>query len=105
MTLEQLKLKWQTEINNWTVHNLKADDEFMADSINYPDFCQYVLRVKPEMKRDKAPRIKFLGLGHGKVPVEPETPQIEPQEPEEKLSKTGQIMKDLKEYKKKQGFI
>lgn len=104
MTLERLKLKWKTELDNWTVQNLKSDDEFMADSTNYPEFAAYVLRVKPKMRRDRPPKMKFLGLDHSKVPVEPESPVIEPG-PVEEISKTGQIIKDLNEYRKNQGFI
>ena len=63
MTLQELIQKWKVEIANWDVKNLKADDEFMADCINYGEFAEYVLSVKPEIKSNRPPKIKFLGLG------------------------------------------
>jgi len=78
MTLQALKNKWQAEINNWTVKNLKADDEFMADSFNYPDFAEYVLSVKPTMANRKAFVVKFKRPVGIIVPAEVKEPQIEP---------------------------
>jgi L-asparaginase/Glu-tRNA(Gln) amidotransferase subunit D len=107
MTLQEYKAKWSDEISNWSVKNLKADDEFMADCFNYPEFAAYILSARPEMathRPDKQPKIKFLGLGGTSAGSTEKTPQIEPESVEE-ISKTGQIMKDLKEYKKNQGFI
>ncbi len=104
MTLDELKEAWHDEIHNWDVKNLRAEDEFMAYSFHYQEFAAYALLVRPELSNDKQPKIHFLGLGHSKVPDEPETPQIAA-EPVEELSNTQQIMTDLKAYKKKQGFI
>ena len=104
MTTAENIEKYQSAVRNWTVQNLKADKEFMAACRDDEDFKDYVLYHRPDMANDSRPKIKFLGLSHSKVPDEPESPQIEP-EPVEELSNTQQIMKDLKAFRKKKGFI
>lgn len=109
MTLQQLKQKWQSELRNFTVDNLKEEDEFMADCMHYPEYRDYILRIRPEMRRKRPPKMKFRRPEGNKVPTDDKTPQIDaqPVEPEqvEELSKTGQIIKDLKAYKKREGYI
>lgn len=104
MTLEEYKDKHHVKIHLWTVEKLRADKEFMKDSRDCEEGKDWALRQKPDLKHEKQPKIKFLGLASTKGRVAEKTPQIEP-EPVEEISKTGQIMKDLKEYKNKQGFI
>jgi hypothetical protein len=104
MTLQALIEKWKDEVANWDVKNLWLEAEFMADSFNWPEFAAYLLRVRPDLRHEKARKIKFLGLRAVSKQSEVKPAHVEPVAPD-KLSKTGQIMKDLKEYKKKQGFI
>ena len=104
MTLQENIAKYESNVRNWTVANLKLDGDFMKLCREDEAFREYVLSARPEMANEKAPKMNFLGLGHTKGQIEPKEPVIEP-EPVEKISKTGQIMKDLKAYKKKQGFI
>jgi hypothetical protein len=104
MTLQSLIEKWKDEVANWDVKNLWLEAEFMADSFNYPEFAAYLLRVRPGLRHEKHRKIKFLGLAGSKVVKEVKPAHVEPVA-SERLSKTGQIMKDLKEYKKNQGFI
>ena len=104
MTLEEYKDKHHVKIHLWAVEKLRADKEFMKDSRDCEDGRDWALRQKPDLKHDKQPKMKFLGLDHSKVPVEPETPQIAP-EPVEEISKTAKIMKDLKALRKKKGFL
>ena len=104
MTLEENIAKYESDVRNFTVANLKGDPDFMALCREDEAFRKYVLSVRPEMANEKRPKMKFLGLDHRKVPVEPETPQIAP-EPVEEISKTAKIMQDLKALRKKKGFL
>lgn len=104
MTLQKLKAKWKDEVSNWDVIHLKADDEFMADAENCQEFRDYVLRVRPAMASEKGPRIRFK-RPEGIVADKPvKSPVVDP-EPIESISKTAQIMKDIKAYRKIKGFI
>jgi len=104
MTLQEYKDKHHVKIHLWTVEKLRADKEFMKDSRDCEEGKDWALRQKPDLKHEKPPRIKFRRpegiIGH----TETKEPQIEP-EPVVEISKTAQIMKDIKAYKKKQGFI
>ena len=104
MTLDENIARYESNVRNFTVANLKADPEFMALCREDEQFRLWVLCQRPNMANEKRPKIKFLGLAGNKAPTDVKSPQIEP-EPIEKIPKTGQIMKDLKAYKKKQGFI
>jgi len=52
---------WKSNIINWTPENLKADSEFMRLSGDR-DFAAWAFSLKPELKRKREPKIKFLGL-------------------------------------------
>jgi hypothetical protein len=54
------------------------------------------------MASQRKPKVKFLGLEHKPADKPTEKVIIEPVE---KISNTAQIIKDLKEYRKKQGFL
>ena len=104
MTLQENIAKYESNVRNWDVKHLKNDPDFMKLCREDGQFRDYVLSVRPDMSNDKGYRMKFLGLDHSKVPVEPETPQIAP-EPVEEISKTAKIMQDLKALRKKKGFL
>ena len=104
MTLADNIAKYESNIRNFTVANLKLDGDFMKLCREDEEFRCYVLSVKPEMANEKRPKIKFLGLASTKGQIEPKEPAIEP-EPVEEISKTAKIMKDLKALRKKKGFL
>ena len=104
MTLQKLKAKWKDEVSNWDVIHLKADKDFMKDCAGNLDLRDWVLVLRPDMASEKGPRIRFK-RPEGIVADKPvKSPVVDP-EPIESISKTAQIMKDIKAYKKKQGFI
>jgi hypothetical protein len=104
MTLQENIDKYESNVRNFTVANLKADPEFMQACRDDVELREWVLAQRPDMRNEKQPKMKFLGVASSKGQVTDKSPQIEP-EPVEKISKTAQIMKDLKAYKDKQGFI
>jgi hypothetical protein len=102
MTLEDLIAKYQSNVRNFTVASLKADKEFMGHCRQNEAFRAYVLSERPDMASQRKPKVKFLGLEHKPADKPTEKVIIEPVE---KISNTAQIIKDLKEYRKKQGFL
>ncbi len=69
MTPPENTEKYESAVRNWTVQNLKADKDFMAACRDDVEFREYVVYHRPDMRNDKQPKIKFLGLGHSKVPA------------------------------------
>jgi hypothetical protein len=109
MTLSENIAKYESNVRNWTVGNLKADPDFMLLCREDEAFRCWVLSIKPGMANEKVSRMKFRRPDGIKAPMEGKTPTIAPQRVEseqvEELSKTGKIIKDLKAYRKDQGFI
>lgn len=103
MTLDENIARYESNVRNWTVANLKLDPDFMKLCREDEAFRLWVLCQRPDMKNEKRPKMKFLGLDVAKTPKDTKQPDADP-EPPENISKTGQIIKDLKAYKEKQGF-
>ena len=107
MTLAEFKTEYAANVRNWTVANLKADDDFMELCRNNDQFKAWVLLKKPDMAK-KAPanpyKVKFRPGGI----IQPKPAEVAPVaivEPVEVLSKTDQIIADLKVYRKNRGFL
>jgi hypothetical protein len=104
MTLQENIAKYAGIVHRQSAKELKDNPKFMKACRENGEFKQWVLDRKPTMATVKVSKIKFRRPDDVIVPVDHKEPTIEP-EPVEKISKTSQIMKDLKDYKKKQGFI
>lgn len=55
MTLQDLIALHRDKVRNWSVANLKADKDFMADSTADREFRDWVLSQRPDMARKKNP--------------------------------------------------
>jgi len=99
----QDKQNWESNIRNWTVENLKDNDEFMELSKDR-DFAVWALSIKPELKRNRPAKMKFLGL---KPTVEKEPEKIVPVkiEPVEKVPVAVQRYREVVQYGKDNGFL
>jgi hypothetical protein len=104
MTLADKQALHRDKVRNWTVKNLKADKDFMEDCVESPDLRGWVLGQRPDMAKEEAYKIKFLGLKPPTPPIEEKPAHVDP-EPIEELSKTAKIIRDLKAYQKEKGFL
>jgi hypothetical protein len=104
MTLQDKQALHRDKVRNWTVRNLKADADFMQDCCDDESLREWVLGQRPDMAKQEAYKIKFLGLKPPTPPIEEKPAHVDP-EPIEELSRTGEIVRDLKAYQKEKGFL
>lgn len=98
MTLQEFKDEYASNVRNYTVANLKGNPVFMKLCRDFPEIKSWVLSQRQDMANEKGPRIKFLGLGHSKVPPAEKTSVIEP-EPVEEVPKKIQYYRDVVEMR------
>ena len=109
-TLQDNQAFHAQKVRNFTVANLKADADFMQLCRDDRDFRDWVLEQRPDMAKkppEPAFKMKFKGI----VTTEPCLAESQPAKPQElveevpKMSKTEQIIADLKVYREKKGFL
>jgi len=85
---------WSNVIQEWGVDQLKADSRFMA-AAQYPEFAQWALKERPDLKGAKARKAMCS---------EPE-PVKQPMTGRDKwMSTAGDLLKDVIDYKKSNNF-
>jgi hypothetical protein len=104
MTLQELKDKYAGIIHRQSAAELKGNPVFMKACRENEEFRAYVLDRKPTMATVRLTEVKFK---HTEVtlPPEPVKPAHVDPEPIEELSRTGEIVRDLKAYREKKGFL
>ncbi len=104
--LEEKKQRYQTEVRNWSVSNLKNNPEFMQLSRENEEFREWVLDQRPDMAISREPKIKFK-RPEGLEPVSDEIQPVELKqlEPVEGPPKAVQLYRDVVAYGKKKGFL
>ena len=107
MTLADLKAMHRDKVRNWSIKNLKADADFMADCRENEDLRDWVLSQRPEIKSEKSHKIKFLGLKPVTEAEHVKSPPVALVEPEavEKIPRTVQLYRDVVKHSKRNGFL
>ena len=105
MTLADLKAIHKDKVRNWSIKNLKADADFMADCRENEDLRDWVLSQRPEIKSEKSHKIKFLGLKPVTEAEPVKSPPVALVEAVEKIPRTVQLYRDVVKYSNNNGFL